>query len=730
MHLLVLCFLGDPMLPGASVPNSGGFNIDILELMEFLSTTTWRCSVITNDSIYMQKKMQKYNERITIYRIHVNPEHLNNQDDLSSEYQVILEQTRNLCFELPEKAHLIHSYYWFSGKIAADLSKELRIPFVHSPVSLSMDKILAHIKPRATVQTAWEKEFLPEAKIIMTITQSERELLLNQYNIPPETIITVGRGVKEVFRKPIRDFDGIPRGLVEQVPEYNHLTSQWWCSGAFLYVGRLQVIKGVPEVVQAWYLLYGKYGTYTPPLWLVGGSPSDIQMMRTYIMKSIPNLQEMESEHKIVWWGYLNADGIATLYLKVLVFVSHSKFEAGGRTIIEALSAGKPVIATPNGFAADYIHRWESGFLVPFGAIRELARRMEHFIKQPLLGLILGNNARLLYHYMENEWSCYEKHLNIYEAIYRYIPYINRDIKTHTPKYQSISSAILADSAFTDYQFLKSQVVEFLVENGINYSKIIKESDFIWVAIHNSKTLRIERYFSRMNLVCLLGLRDSYASLADEQYTRALRCSHVYPGCSTIMASCDINHFIAWVEPNELQHPNSLALIKHISVTRENQALPLGEVSECISITTLWKAMATEAEDAFSTWGELWRNTFSEKQMPVGPDTVVLCYGKSFVKNAFLLDQRICIRPSSDAFVGTQGIDIATCLIELCLDNFSKDTLYEYINLASNFSGLGVDYISQCCQCLVSLIYMKQTLLDEDEIPNLRTLAICLGFNF
>jgi hypothetical protein len=68
-----------------------------------------------------------------------------------------------------------------------------------------------------------------------------------------------------------------------------------------------------------------------PPLWLVGGEPHEIEIMRRSADPSI--LASYEAAGRVKWWGYLNAAGISTLMLKSYVLVTHSLYEPGGRVI-------------------------------------------------------------------------------------------------------------------------------------------------------------------------------------------------------------------------------------------------------------------------------------------------------------------------------------------------------------------------------------------------------------
>jgi len=193
-------------------------------------------------------------------------------------------------------------------------------------------------------------------------------------------------------------------------------TAHWWNEGPFLYVGRLDPSKGVPQIISAWLRLKSRYGGACPDLWLAGGTPGEIEAVRARAPRP-GSLETQERAGRVRWWGYLDEPGLSALLLKARALIMHSAYEPGGRVVLEALSQGVPVIATPFGFAQDLVRDWVSGFLVPHGDLRSLVRRMEHFIRQPLLGPSLGLAARHSAHRALESWDFYRTHGAIYRNV-------------------------------------------------------------------------------------------------------------------------------------------------------------------------------------------------------------------------------------------------------------------------------------------------------------------------
>jgi hypothetical protein len=182
----------------------------------------------------------------------------------------------------------------------------------------------------------------------------------------------------------------------------------WWNEGPFLYVGRMAASKGVPEILGTWLALRGRLGDRCPDLWLAGGAPAEIAAIRGAVGDEL--LRRDEALGRLRWWGYLDEAGLSALLLKARVLLMHSAYEPGGRVVLEAMTEGVPVIATPHGFARDLVRDWVTGFLIPNGDLTMLERRMEHFALQPFLGPSLGAAAAATARAALESWAFYRTH--------------------------------------------------------------------------------------------------------------------------------------------------------------------------------------------------------------------------------------------------------------------------------------------------------------------------------
>lgn len=418
MHkkVLLLALLGDPTLP-AGIPSTGGFNQTLRELLTALAVYEIPICVITDISAYCSEPHKQISNHIELFRVPVTQLEHTDQENLRFAQERILTDIFSALGGTIEDIALIHSFYWISGHLAKCIHERYHIPYIHTPISLAYNKISTGCPPNCSFQVMCEPGFLQMADILLAITEQEAATLSQHYHVNANKIIVTGRSVDMVFHDPARDHNGQPKGISSlNIPASVQSDAPWWISGAYTYLGRIVPIKGPAEIILAWDKLYKRHSDKTPPLWLIGGTPEQIAEFRAGLISQLAELPMYEESNKIVWWGYLDQASISTLFLKTLALITHSRFEAGGRVILEAMCQGKPVIATPNGFAADYIQDWVNGFLVSYNDREFLIRRMEHFIYQPYLANTLGNVAKATFQQLEHDWNYVGTHMRIYDS--------------------------------------------------------------------------------------------------------------------------------------------------------------------------------------------------------------------------------------------------------------------------------------------------------------------------
>ncbi len=103
-------------------------------------------------------------------------------------------------------------------------------------------------------------------------------------------------------------------------------------------------------------------------------------------------IDELGLKKQITLVGWI-AD-VATLLPTLDLFVSPSRSEPFGLSIVEAMAAGVPVIATMSEGAREIISDDQSGLLVPIGDPEALAREIGRVLSDPELSASLSANAK------------------------------------------------------------------------------------------------------------------------------------------------------------------------------------------------------------------------------------------------------------------------------------------------------------------------------------------------
>jgi len=80
------------------------------------------------------------------------------------------------------------------------------------------------------------------------------------------------------------------------------------------------------------------------------------------------------------------------LYSSCDLFVLPSRLEGFGRVIIEAMAAGKPVVATAAGAIPEIIESEQNGILVEAGDERKLASAIVKVLSDKSLARVIGEN--------------------------------------------------------------------------------------------------------------------------------------------------------------------------------------------------------------------------------------------------------------------------------------------------------------------------------------------------
>lgn len=288
-----------------------------------------------------------------------------------------------------EQYNLIHAHASKAGFLMRIAAIGTKIPVVYSPHNFAFHE-------GANPMTAWIVALLERlashftAKII-TVSAHERDLAL-RYKV----------GSSELYSVVPTGIDPIPFQQDVNVVEMKASMGIPASSCVVGAVGRLAIPKLPLDFIQAAARLHTKY----PDLhfvWVGSGS----------LEAEAHELTRQLGLDKVIHWLGHRAD--ANLIYRIFdFFVLLSRWEANPLVILEAISAGVPVIASDNLGARELIEDGDYGVLVPIGDVSAVSEAIDQLIQNPEKA---SNMCKLAREKVSNVYSL-DKMMRTIEGIY------------------------------------------------------------------------------------------------------------------------------------------------------------------------------------------------------------------------------------------------------------------------------------------------------------------------
>jgi sugar transferase (PEP-CTERM/EpsH1 system associated) len=205
----------------------------------------------------------------------------------------------------------------------------------------------------------------------ITVSDNLRDFLQREMRVDEDVIETIPNGLNVSRFKS----DGGGRRLINELG----LSEDSIVIGT---IGRLTEQKGRRYLIDAFALLHEKYANAV--CIIVGDGDLRDELRDRAAEKGL--------ENQIFFTG--NRDDIPDLLDLFDVFVLPSLWEGQPITIMEAMAAGKPIIATAVGGNTEILRSGKFGLLVPEKNPDELARAMDQLLDDNSLAAELGDRAR------------------------------------------------------------------------------------------------------------------------------------------------------------------------------------------------------------------------------------------------------------------------------------------------------------------------------------------------
>ncbi|KKW67229.1 hypothetical protein AAV94_11610 [Lampropedia cohaerens] len=298
---------------------------------------------------------------------------------IAKDIKAVGELTALIRREKPDIVHLHSSKAGVIGRIAAKLT---RTPCVFTAHGWAFTE---GISPRKRqLYRLIEKYCAGLAQRIITVSNYDRHLAIDLKVAPPQKLITIHNGVHDT---PIR------RQPIILLPGDAPIR--------FIMVARFQAPKQQMALIQA--LTSSNLDDWQ--LSLPGAGP----LLNTAQMLA----REVDREQRVSFPGECN--DIAQRLADADVFVLISAWEGLPLSIIEAMRAGLPVVASDVGGVRELVVHGETGLLVPRGDQGSLRQALETLGRDAALRRKMGQAARLRYEQHFAFEPMLEKTLQVYQ---------------------------------------------------------------------------------------------------------------------------------------------------------------------------------------------------------------------------------------------------------------------------------------------------------------------------
>lgn len=178
-----------------------------------------------------------------------------------------------------------------------------------------------------------------KADKIIVVSNENKHDVIDQYHIPEEKIATIPNGV-----------------------DVSRYTPSKCDSKSIIFVGRLHERKGIDKLLES----FSKVVTEEPSteLRIVGSGEDELRLKK--LAKNL-NL----GEKNVKFYGFVPENVLPKLYSTSSIFVLPSYYEGFGIVLIEAMSAGLPLVSVRTGGATEVIEEGVNGYLVDYDNMHE-----------------------------------------------------------------------------------------------------------------------------------------------------------------------------------------------------------------------------------------------------------------------------------------------------------------------------------------------------------------------
>ena len=356
----------------------GGQNLYVGQVAKALAAMGCDVDIFTRRDSTILPETAEWVNGVRIIHVPAGPPTYVRKEELLPYMEPFTEYMLQFCRCQRKAYDLIHANFWMSGLVAAELKKQLGIPFVITFHALGRVRRQFQRQADEFPDERFEIEdrLVAEADRIIAEAPQDEEDLIRLYNADPMNITMIPCGFDPTELAPIsKTLARISLGL----PPNERVV---------LHLGRLVPRKGTETVIRAFGRLLHQHRV-SARLLIVGGDHDDPNPKATPEIARLQNIarEEQIADH-VTFVGRRGREVLKHYYSAADMFVTTPWYEPFGITPLEAMACGTPVIGSNVGGIKFTVRDGETGYLVPPQDPDALAQKIAYLYANPkLLGV-------------------------------------------------------------------------------------------------------------------------------------------------------------------------------------------------------------------------------------------------------------------------------------------------------------------------------------------------------